>query len=30
MTPWKGLISEEEIRNIAQYIKSLAAEAERK
>jgi mono/diheme cytochrome c family protein len=27
MVPWKGLISEEESRDIAQYIKSLPAEA---
>jgi mono/diheme cytochrome c family protein len=26
MTPWKGILSEEEIRNIARYIRVLSAE----
>jgi mono/diheme cytochrome c family protein len=29
MTPWKGLISDEEIRNMARYIKQLAGAAGR-
>jgi polar amino acid transport system substrate-binding protein len=29
ITPWKGLISEEEIRNIARYVKQLQAASER-